>query len=484
MENTAKAKKLSFNKIYLLLILLELAMCVVFSINPAVWADEGYSLELAKRSFSDIWRITALDVHPPLYYFWLKLFTMPFGYNLFISKLITALPCVLLTAFGGYQLKKLFNERVSVFFMLCYMAFPFIMLYTTELRQYSIAELFVFANAVYAYRCFKGGNFKDWALFILAGVAAAYTHYFALVSVCIIYGIFFLAACSRKKKCIKWWLLAVAATVILYVPWLKNFISQLVFKVNNEYWIDSIDRGDIVSYLKTIFYTPGMKGFFLFSSFAYLFMLIRLLASKNKQDITLCLLSLAVPAGTIIAGVGISILIRPIFVIRYALPASPLMVFFFAYTLANTKSKAMVASLMTLVLLGGASTFADMSLASFSPDKKLISSKYIAMLPERDAYYIPHEDDNLVSMVLPCYDSETPIYSQLYYGDAGPYRNLVKIEEFIPEENPNLVMILHEGIAVPEEYHEQYDIEHLGTMIISREAREIYRMVLKNSAAE
>ena len=484
MENTVRIKKLSYNKIYLLLILLEAAMCVVFSLNPAIWADEGYTMELVKRSFGDIWKITALDVHPPLYYFYLKLFSMPFGYSIFASKLITALPCVLLTAFSGYQLKKLFNERVSVFFMLCYMAFPFIMLYTTELRQYSIAELFVFCNAVYAYRCFKGGNVKDWALFILSGVAAAYTHYFALVSVCIIYGIFFLAACIRNKKSIKWWLIAVALTIVLYVPWLKNFISQLVYKVNNEYWISGIDRGDIVSYLKTIFFTPGMRGYFLFSSFAYLFMLIRLLASKNKKDITLCLLALAVPAGTIILGVGISILIRPIFVIRYALPAIPLMVFFFAYMLANTRSKTMVASLLTLVLLGGASTVADMSVAAFEPPKNLISRKYIAMLPERDAYYIPHGADGLVSMVLPCYDSETPIYSQLYYGDAGPYTNLRKLEEFVAEENESLVMILHKGIAVPEEYYEQYTVEHLGSMIISREGREIYHMVLKDNTAE
>ena len=46
-----------------------------------VWVDESYSIAMVKHSFSEIWEITALDNHPPLYYWYLKIATAPFGYG-------------------------------------------------------------------------------------------------------------------------------------------------------------------------------------------------------------------------------------------------------------------------------------------------------------------------------------------------------------------------------------------------------------------
>ncbi|MFJ4248603.1 hypothetical protein [Pseudomonas sp. NPDC089741] len=46
---------------------------------PAIWYDEAYSLLLAREAPARIWALTALDVHPPLYYVLLHYWILLWG---------------------------------------------------------------------------------------------------------------------------------------------------------------------------------------------------------------------------------------------------------------------------------------------------------------------------------------------------------------------------------------------------------------------
>lgn len=49
------------------------AVAMVFSIGQSIWFDEGYSILLAKGSWSELFALTAVDAHPPFYYALLKI---------------------------------------------------------------------------------------------------------------------------------------------------------------------------------------------------------------------------------------------------------------------------------------------------------------------------------------------------------------------------------------------------------------------------
>ena len=100
--------------------------------------------------------------------------------------------------------------------------------------MYSLSALFVFCNAVFAYKAYVFNGKKDWVLYTFFGLASAYTHYFALVSVGIIYGMLFFAILIKKRELIKPWVITAIMTVILYIPWLRLFIIQLKYKMDNE----------------------------------------------------------------------------------------------------------------------------------------------------------------------------------------------------------------------------------------------------------
>lgn len=457
-----------FRLVYLLLLLAAAGIYGVFSLNTMVWADEAYTFALIRHSFREVWNITAADVHPPLYYFLLKLLTAPFGYNLLVCRFVSALPCIALLLIGGWQLRKLFGERTAVLFMVLYLLYPYTMDYAAEVRMYSLAELLVMMNAIWAYRSWKWNRRIDWAVFALSGTSAAYTHYFALVSAAMVYGILLLAILIRKRELLKGWALASAATILLFLPWLGSFVSQLVYKVNNEYWIEPITVGTVVNYVETIFSAQGMTAFKLFFALAYAVAFVALLLSRDKEKIRLCLCALAVPLGTVAIGLAASVLVRPVFVIRYILPSIPLMVLFYAYVLGHMGNEMVLSSLLTVAVMGGVSNLLVDAKNAVIPGKDSISAALVENLPEHDAYVVISGNTMHVSQELAYREPETPIYVPDALGKDNPYPNRVPGDSFGAEAHEKIILVLESGDEIPEAYAQSYgEAEYLRDVKVS-----------------
>ncbi len=457
----------NFTKLYILLIAGAVCMYGVFSLDSLVWADEAYTFALIRHSIPEIWKITAADVHPPLYYFLLKLVAAPFDYHLAVCRFVSAIPCILVVAVGGWQIRKLFGTRTAVLFMALYLLFPYTMSHATEVRMYSLAELLVLLNAIYGYRCWKDNRAKDWALFALFGTCAAYTHYFALMSAGMVYGILLIAAVWKKRELLKGWAIASAGTVVLFLPWLGSFVSQLIYKVNNEYWIEPITLGDIVDYVLTVFSSRAWTSAPLFLGLAYAVAFAALLLSRNKSRIGVCLCALAVPLGTVAVGLLASVLVRPVFVIRYILPSVPLAVFFFAYVLGNLKEEMLFSALLTVALIGGVSNAMVTAKEALIPASDRISSQLVSELPECDAYVVVSGNTLHASQELSYYNPEIPIYVPDALGPDNPYPNRVAMDTFRAEENRNILLVVQTGDGIPEEFTGQYSAQLLYSVKVS-----------------
>lgn len=457
----------NFKRLYWLLLLAAAGIYAVFSLNVEVWADEAYTFALMRHSFAEIWSITAADVHPPLYYFLLKLLTAPFGYNLFVCRFVSALPCIVLMAVCGSQFRKLFGERTALLFMLLYLLYPYTMGFAAEVRMYSLAELLVMLNALWAYRCWKWNKRGDWVIFALTGTGAAYTHYFALVSAGMVYGILLLACLIKKRELLKGWALASAATIVLFIPWLGSFVSQLVYKVNNEYWIEPITLGTMVKYVQNVFGANGLGAFPLYFALAYAVAFAALLISRDKGNIGLCLCALAVPLGTMAVGLAASILVRPVFVIRYILPSIPLAVFFFAFVLGQLSQEMLFASLLTVALMGGSSNLLYCAYGAVSPSANSLTASVVKTLPQCDAFIAYSGNTMHVSQEISYCDPETPIYVPDPLGPDNPYPNRVALDTFQAQAHDTVILVLQENQKIPEEFRDGYEAELLCTADVS-----------------
>ena len=79
--------------------------------GQSLWADEGNSVALARRGFVEIARRTAFDIHPPFYYWLLKLWITIFGESEFGLRSLSAVLGILLvdSQYGGLLYKCLFS---------------------------------------------------------------------------------------------------------------------------------------------------------------------------------------------------------------------------------------------------------------------------------------------------------------------------------------------------------------------------------------
>ena len=106
--------------------------------------------------------------------------------------------------------------------------------------MYALAFLCVMGCFYCSYRVIADGNRKTWAGMVLWALAAAYSHYYALVAVGIM--MFFTGVAVWIKYRGKTWIkgvLAIVAFFIGYAPWLYFFYAGLK-NVSRGWWMTEI----------------------------------------------------------------------------------------------------------------------------------------------------------------------------------------------------------------------------------------------------
>ena len=236
------------------------------------WNDEGNSARLSERSIPLIIEGTASDIHPPLYYLMLNQWRRLVGdsefglrsLSLFAGLLTVPLTFVLGQMIGGKRpsRQESFNAEAQSrrgknrswllgFITATLLAInPGMVYYSQEARMYALLGLWATLATVLLLRWISviskqysvvGKNGVFWGgAYVLCAVAGLYTHYF-FPAVLLAHNIYILikAIQTRPKPLtinrlpfairqwpIKYWPLLMAATLLLYTPWLPIFLDQ------------------------------------------------------------------------------------------------------------------------------------------------------------------------------------------------------------------------------------------------------------------
>ena len=195
MENLKKKNLCS-----IALILFGVFVLITMSLNRFIGYDESYTLSLIKHSCLDVIRITALDVHPPLYYLILKFLTAPFSYHLIAVKLADFVPIILLIVLAKTWFGRIIDANWYIFALL---TIPVVQTYVIpEIRMYGWIAVFVSVSVMAALEIERGHR-GFYFIFWISGLCAAYCHYFALVTIVCIYIALFLILILKKDRKIR-----------------------------------------------------------------------------------------------------------------------------------------------------------------------------------------------------------------------------------------------------------------------------------------
>lgn len=307
----------------------------------AFWYDEAYTINLVRHSFAHLWHVTANDVHPPLYYILLKLYTYIFGESVVALRIFSALPVIGCMLVGCTMIRKDFGDKIALLFLLTLILLPVTQYAASEIRMYSLGMFFVLCSAIYAFRSYQSFSKLDFAKLTIVSLCAGYTHYYALIGVFFIYVIFFVLLLLQKRDKVVPFIGVGLIFVLGYLPWLINVPGQ-VDQVSDEYWINQSRLKDIVIYiyypfsveLDLVATSVPLKSFvvqlFLLSILIGLlvYTVVSTLNAEEKDKSKSIFAKLSFLAFLLALGlaIGYSFLVKPVFVTRYMNPLIGLLV--------------------------------------------------------------------------------------------------------------------------------------------------------------
>jgi len=228
----------------------------------SIWFDEAFSAYLMNYNFIDIARYTATDVHPPLYYWLLKAWTMVFGETEIGLRSMSIFFGVIAAIFGYLFVKKQFGRKAALVALSLMILSPLFIRYGQEARMYTLAAAIIFAAS---YVLLLAGEAKKRSLWVLYGVLISlgmWTHYFTALIWLSHWAWRYLTLRTprlRGKKLAraffdKNWLTAHIVAVALFLPWLPAMAVQLVIIQTQGFWIGQVGLDTVGSYFGTIFY--------------------------------------------------------------------------------------------------------------------------------------------------------------------------------------------------------------------------------------
>ena len=318
--------------------------------GSSIWFDEAFSAYLTRFNFLDIARYTSTDVHPPVYYWILKLWTELFGTSEVAFRSLSTLFGVTAIVFGFLIVKRLFGRRAAWVSLLFLSLSPMLIRYGQEARMYTLSATITLAVTYVLTFAIKSKARKPWIIYGILVSLGMWVHYFtALVwlSHWVWRAIVVRQTGARGKKFrlaffTKNWVMAHIVAVGLFLPWLPFMVRQLTIVQSDGFWIGPVSVNSFTNYLTNVlFYLEhdqaalGYGTLFVVVITALVYFAIKLYKSlgREKRKDYLLVMSVAFTP-VVLLFIASTPPLQSSFVERYLIPSSAAFAMFAGITLA------------------------------------------------------------------------------------------------------------------------------------------------------
>jgi len=340
MEERHRDRRRVFLLIAILLLAFALRM-VRLGQQPLSW-DEGWSIGLSSVGWSEINRITALDVHPPLYYYAFKLW-LGLGRQELWTRFLSVM-AGLLTIPLAYVTGKVWArtahpeesaERIGLFAALVTAVSPFLIYYAQVARMFALAAALGLLATYCLLQAIHTGGRRFYVAFVLSATAAVYTFYYTAFVLAAVW----LYALSARPARWRGLLASVAASGALYAPWLIYAVPPMLQRVGSRTGF-ALAGSDSLHFLADGIFGLVFAyetGWWAVYTAAALLLCAFLLSRRKRDTVRLLTLPLLAMALTLVA---VSIGARAhMFAARYLIPASPFLALSIAWALATCRER-------------------------------------------------------------------------------------------------------------------------------------------------
>ena len=228
--------------------------------KPSIWFDEAFSAYIIQFNFLDIARYTATDVHPPFFYWLLKIWAGVFGHTELGLRSMSVFFGIIAAIFGYLFVKRKFGRRAALVGLVILALSPLFIRYSQEARMYTLAAALVMSATYVMSRALETGNRKLWIVYGVLVSLGMWTHYFTALAWIAhwVWRFVVIKQTGAKRKLLfkkffdRNWLTAYIIAVGLYLPWIPAMVIQLVVVQTGGFWIIPVGVDSITGYFGTL----------------------------------------------------------------------------------------------------------------------------------------------------------------------------------------------------------------------------------------
>lgn len=467
-------KKINWGIIYKIEFIFICVVCLVLCTGKNYWFDESFSLALMKQDLEHIIFYTASDVHPPLYYLILKCFVGVFGASDVVVHLVSLFPFMALLILFGGKIKRDFGDFAAVLSVFMFAGAPRVLNYSTEVRMYAWAMLFVFTSFLLGNDIAKteDQSHKKWILFAVLNVLAAYTHYFAGAAVILISGYLMLRLLIKgREKMILFfrWLESSIITFVLYIPWMIVFLKQIK-KVKTDYWIPPFQLSELREYNNLLFGKNALVHEVVLLIFV-MAVILYLIRREYKKDL-LPVLAMLIVFSYIALGVLLSIFFTPVFIQRYIIIVVPIFWYGICRVFCRVNNKYVYGLLVVLSFVCFFKSYEAKFYQGMSKDHRTVAAFIEDNICERDEIIAT---DTHVIGALNVYAYEFQLYltkdviakeAFVYWNEVG---NVSYVDEYSDVNSDRIWLFVYEDMdtnSIKQLKKAGYQVTDVGTYTI------------------
>ncbi len=213
----------------------------LWAINAqSFWYDEAVAARLAQSPFGDLILGRAKDNgNPPLYWLCVKAWTHVFGRSEAGFRSFSVACGVLSVSLLAFLGRQLLGPKVGILAAGLLAVSPLQIELSNEARAYTLLHLLAIANTWFFVRWIQHKRATDLVAYGLSTVLGWYCHYYApalqLAQAMV------LATLPQLRKLLLPWISTMLVALLLWSPWLPNFVQQLgtpgnLQRITGESW--------------------------------------------------------------------------------------------------------------------------------------------------------------------------------------------------------------------------------------------------------
>ncbi|MDB5176686.1 MAG: hypothetical protein JWN75_354 [Candidatus Saccharibacteria bacterium] len=227
----------------------------------SIWFDEAFGSYLIRFSFVDLTRYTASDVHPPLYYWLLKVWTSLFGNTELGIRTMSLFFGAVTLIFAYVLIVRLFGRKAAYVSLLFLALSPMFIRYSQEARMYTLlTAIIVAATYVLVYMTEHTKKRWPWVVYGLLVGLGMLTQYFAALAWISHWVWRYITIrnhgdslkATRRKFFTKQWMSAHVVAIVLFLPWLPLFVWQFANVQGNGFWIPAVTSATVPDFVTNL----------------------------------------------------------------------------------------------------------------------------------------------------------------------------------------------------------------------------------------